>query len=122
MCACLRRLPHQERRIVHKPAHDIRVSRVFPTLSPRDLFPQHSGVDFEFEFVLGRDAGGFDFGQVDGVGEVFIAEAVFAALRRGGFVVSGRLDELSGVDVGGEVDFEVHGDAAVVWFTGVLDV
>lgn len=34
----------------------------------------------------------------------------------------GGLDEVVDVDVCGEVDFEVHGDAAVVGLAGVLDV
>jgi hypothetical protein len=122
MGARLRRLPHQERSVVHEPTDNIPISMILTPLGPTHLLPQHRGIDFEFEFILGRDAGALDFSQIDGVGEVLVAEAVFAALRRGGFVVGWRLDEVGDVHVGGEIDFEVHGDAAVVGLFRVLDV
>ena len=63
-----------------------------PVAERVDLEP--AVIDLELEFVLRRHAGTLDFGQVDGIGEVLVAEAVFAALRRGGFVVGWRLDEV----------------------------
>lgn len=122
MGARLRRLSHQERRIIHEPTHDIPISMVFSPLRPTHLLSQYRGIDLELEFVLGRNPGALDFGQVDRVGEVLVAEAVFAALRWGGSIVGWRLDEIGDVHVSGEVDFEIHGDAAVVGLLWVLDV
>lgn len=122
MGTCLRRLSHEERRVIHESTYDIPISMILPSLRSTHLLPQHRGIDLEFEFVFRRDAGALDFGQVHGVGEVLVAEAIFAALGRGGLVVGRRLDELVDVHVGGEIDFKVHGDAAVVGVLWVLDV
>ena len=104
--ACLRRLPHQESRIVDESTHDVAVSVILAPLRPTHLLPQHRGIDLELEFVLRRHTSALDFGQIDGIGEVLVAEAIFPAFRRCRLVVRRRLDELVDVHVGGEVDLD----------------
>ena len=122
MLSRLRRLPHQISSIIEESTDNIRVSAIQAPLAALNLLSQHIRVDFELELILGRHAVGFDLGQVDRVGEMFVAHAILPALRWRRPVVRRRFDELRDVDIGREVDFEVHGDAAVVGVAWVLDV